>query len=395
MLVGRHFGQLVKATPRLWHHVIVRPQQDAEHIRLLNFRLVQAACAPLHLCIELFPVGDLLAFVPLFRERQEQWQSIVVLGTELSSLEPLLEDTRLSSLHTLRLFTCSADGKRDVSMFGGLKRIFTPNLRQLRAHIIQFLLVDTNPITRLQLECYMSSLSLPQPLAPALSSPHLTHVQLDDVGWGIVIPDAPVKMPSLTTFVLKNVHADNVESFVQSMLLSIDAPHLRNLAISIDARSSIGRFRSERQALPLHYPALKMVLLNQTEQSIHSPVAIEMLYSLGWAFPLVEILQTNIHWSYLPSVLDPNDGLPCHGHVSPPLPVPFPRIKTLALRDSSVRSLQALESLLSTRGQTTFPISQCGVESHLLHIIQAPDCTKVIAWDMDLDSDGEPWFPIF
>lgn len=371
----------------LWHHINRRP--TLTNIPATRFRLQRAGRqTPLHLSFELLRHDNLTLFAPLFQERQDQWQKIDIHGCSVSHLEIMFSGMRLPALETLRLFPGEDE---TVNSGDHLSSIYPPNLRYFRAHIIQLHLVSTPALLRLHVDCCLPRGHLPRALADILAFRSLTHLQLSDIDRYIVPPESLHTMPHLAVLVLLNVHADRV----RPLLEKIHAPMLHTLSISLIAHSRLLDFQYSAHSQPISCPALSLVHLNQAPQALYPHVGLKMVFSLGWAYPYVKTLQTNIHWSSLSRVLNPT---PADMHFAVPtelpLPIPFPQISTLAIRDGSMRSLNSLEQLLSIRGQTQYPILQCGVESHLVHAIAAPVGTKVIAWDRDVDSHGVPLFPI-
>ncbi|KAF7966154.1 hypothetical protein HWV62_39784 [Athelia sp. TMB] len=389
-LVCKNFLSLVDALPDLWHHIIF--QGPRPNILGTRFRLERASTVPLRLCLENAPEDDAEAFTSMFREHQSQWKTIEIHGCNLSILESMFTGTILSSLESLRLNPRPDTDDEEPSPGTGLSVINTVRLRFLFAHIRHLHFLSLTALVRMHLDCQLPPGNPALPLAPALVSLNLTHLHLSGITEAITLLPEKKLMPSLATFILTSMNA----SMVRPLLASIDAPLLHTLAITLATYTTLSNPQYQDHSSPLcGYPALQLVHLNQDSLQRYNQVPVKLLFSLGWAFPRVSTLQTNLSWAAIAHTLDPTPadwqftGKPPH-----PFPIPFPQLDTLALRCPTASSMDALEQLFSSRAQSPHPISCCGIESHLLHTVRLPLGTRGIAWDRDFDSKGAALFPI-
>ncbi|KAF7967071.1 hypothetical protein HWV62_35935 [Athelia sp. TMB] len=379
-LVCKAFDRLVRQTSLLWHHIYrsaVYCNYDA-----MEQRLQFSGGRPLHLCLEVAQNDDLSEFVTWFRRRQTQWQTIDIHTSELSLLANLFSGAHLPALESLSFFPGGDDRGDDPSLGIRLDPIGMRRLRRLRLHIAQLALAGADSIVRLHLEFRLSAGGVPDPLDAAFAYPRLTHLLLSGVTSDNALPATRTTLHSLDVFILLNVHA----GAVRPLLAVLRAPRLHTLAVILRTNTTFesGQIADHSGALD-SFPSLELLHVNQGGKQQHNSVPATMLISLGCAFQEVTMLQTNIRWSTVASILDPK-----------PWPVPpFPRIHTLALRSRSAGAISALKRSLEWRMNTPHPISRCGVESHLISVVLVPQGVRVVQWNRDLDANGEPLLPLF
>lgn len=391
-LVSRRFQQLVLSTPRLWHHIIRRVSYF--NPAAIRSRIGFAAGVPLVLSLEFAHGDDLTQFAPIFRAHQSQWRSIETHGCDLSQLSPVFNACDLTSLDSLSFFPCPDLDHDDPSLGIGLSPFRFPHLRCLRLHLVQLRLVLSDTLERLYLDCLLPTDQTPLSLGQVFALRNLTHLLLTGIREDNALPNAAT-MPRLITLILFNVHANSV----RPLLAAIDTPHLRTLAVVLSISSRLGPAQITSHLQPLDgYACLQLIHVHQPQPPQYPHAMARMLYTLGWAFPSVVFLQTNANWGLLATALNPTPAdVPFSGQINLPIPIPFPRIHTLALRNASPRSLEALAQCLAFRRQTAYPITKCGVESHLLHTVRGriPSETETVEWNRDLDADQQPLYPLF
>lgn len=392
-LVSRRFQELVLATPILWHHIVRRVSYF--NPGSITQRIKFSGGIPLILSLEISHGDELDQFAPIFRQHRARWRVIEIHGCSFEPLIPALYACELASLNTLSILPCRYLQHDNPSRGLGLSVIRAPLLRCLRMHLVQLDLVLTERLERLHVDCLLPPDYAPISLSPAFLFGALTHLMLSNLRQENQLPDTGTTLPSLSTLILYDAYAQSV----RPLLVALRAPQLRTLAVSISISSPFTSADiASHVSVIAGYPQLRLVHLHQSNPQQYPRASARLLYSLGWAFPSVQILQTNMSWGLLATALNPTPAdVPFSGLVRSTIPVPFPRIHTLALREGRPSSLITLAQCFTVRVGTLHPIINCAVESHLLQTVRSriPEQVETIEWDRDFDADQQPLFPLF
>lgn len=367
--VSRRFQGYVQGTPRLWHHIqYFGPRSDMTAVHTC---LEHALGCPLYLCVEATSPDDLDVFAPILSGHLAQWREIIIRFCVPDYLLVLLAMHPLPNLHRISF-------QRHVrAPLTTLPPIQAPHLKSASFQLADFYVVPVQNLTHLSLSCKRGS----QALWSVFTPPRLEYLYLSHLK---SVPEGPVggtlvDAPNLRKLILVCVDA----SQVRPLLGRLDAPRLHTLAVVLSSRSFLGVPAYVEHAGPLSYPALRLVHVGQCGMPQTRDVQAQIISSLGWAFHHVTTIQTDFAFESVSTGLCVFPG-EIQFHHTGPIPVPFPALRTLGMRQMPILDAAKLASMLERR-----PISEIGLETAVLegigNTVSFPGRTTLVPWDRDFD----------